>query len=515
MAGAFETPMVLADLAQTDTGTGSALSTGDLRRKYAFGSELVAELGVEQTPFFRFLTLFSKMPTADPQYKFSEARTSWHKRYAYVTGWKAWSSGAVPTSGYTTNSNDISTLTPETANSTFAIELKTDYKSAGNIQNIFGQTTNKITVGASGTRPVFLLPNQMLKINTKSAADGVTLDDYIVVRVIDTANSGQAVYCTVKVIRELKSAANKYLCSFTDASTVISDTYNYAMGHSADGSIAPLEHMKTYVVGTAFLEASGYPDSWKDDPFSTTYGQTQIWKTSLQMSNTARATELKIRPNEWARLWEAKLIEHKWDINYDCLFGQLHTDDDGYRYTQGLVDYLLNYANVFSLTTTTKTLDDFLGDMAVLSDPRYASSKGMIFFADTDTYHWMNKLGGFALNNLKLGNDTDNRGAMYNFSLDWKKKMFGIDIQKFSTLYGDMYVAREIALDASPVKIMGVNMNYVKFRPLVGNGINRDTAVYVGVQTLENTGVDARVDLILTEAGMQFNIPEAHAIWTA
>ena len=43
---------------------------------------------------------------------------------------------------------------------------------------------------------------------------------------------------------------------------------------------------------------------------------------------------------------------------------------------------------------------------------------------------------------------------------------------------------------------------------------NRDTSVYVGVQTLENSGVDRRVDLILTEAGMEWQMPECHAIWS-
>jgi len=76
-----------------------------------------------------------------------------------------------------------------------------------------------------------------------------------------------------------------------------------------------------------------------------------------------------------------------------------------------------------------------------------------------------------------------------------------------------MNVARNVHLDGSPVKCLGVNMRYCSYRPLVGNGLNRDTAIYVGVQTLENSGVDRRVDLIQTEAGMEFRMPEAHAVW--
>ena len=77
-----------------------------------------------------------------------------------------------------------------------------------------------------------------------------------------------------------------------------------------------------------------------------------------------------------------------------------------------------------------------------------------------------------------------------------------------------MNVARNIHLDGAAVKMVGINMKNCAWRPLVGNGINRDTSVYVGVQTLENSGVDRRVDLILTEGGMEWQMPESHAMWT-
>ena len=94
-----------------------------------------------------------------------------------------------------------------------------------------------------------------------------------------------------------------------------------------------------------------------------------------------------------------------------------------------------------------------------------------------------------------------------------KKKAFGVDISVISTPYGDMNVARNIHLDGTNVKMMGINMKNCAWRPLVGNGVNRDTSVYVGVQSLENTGTDRRVDLILSELGTEFSMPECHAIW--
>ena len=38
------------------------------------------------------------------------------------------------------------------------------------------------------------------------------------------------------------------------------------------------------------------------------------------MTNTARATQLKLVPDEWARIWKQTLIEHKYDIEQALLF---------------------------------------------------------------------------------------------------------------------------------------------------------------------------------------------------
>ena len=267
-----------------------------------------------------------------------------------------------------------------------------------------------------------------------------------------------------------------------------------------------MEVARSYVVGSAHAEGSGYPETWKDQPYSTNYGRTQIWKTSMAMTNTARATVLKYDSNEWARVWKEKLVEHKWDIEQSLLFGA--QDDDNYT-TQGCVDYISTYGNLFDLTTSTKTADDFLDDMSNYLDPRYNNSTANVFFCSTEVYNWMHKLGGYFKNNLELSSN-----FRADFAMTGKKKILGIDITTFSTPYGDMNVARNIHLDGTNVKMLGINMKYASYRPLVGNGVNRDTSVYVGVQTLENSGIDRRVDLILTEAGLELSMPECHAMWT-
>jgi hypothetical protein len=147
--------------------------------------------------------------------------------------------------------------------------------------------------------------------------------------------------------------------------------------------------------------------------------------------------------------------------------------------------------------------------MSSYLDPRYNTSGATLFFCDTATYNWLHKLSGYFKNNLEQSSNLRSDMAMTG-----KKKVFGVDISTISTVYGDMNVARNIHLDGTNVKMLGIGMNYCSYRPLVGNGLNRDTSVYVGVQTLENSGVDRRVDQILTEAGMEWTMPECHAIWS-
>ena len=128
---------------------GSSLSTGDLRRRYDFG-ERFSELAVDQTPFFRLVSKLGRKPTDDPSFKFSEKRQSWMKRYAYVVG--------CINSGTTDVFNDA-TVTAHGGDASIAVGdtlklyMAADYKSAGNIQNVSGQSNGAIAIGAAGTAP--------------------------------------------------------------------------------------------------------------------------------------------------------------------------------------------------------------------------------------------------------------------------------------------------------------------------------------------------------------------------
>jgi len=502
---------------------GTSKDTGDLRRKYNFGDR-VSELAIAQDPFFRFVSKVGKKPTDDPEFKFTERRPSYHKRYAYVMGHV--DNGSDSFANAELDQSNTSGAVSATGQ-TVKLYMATDYKSGGNIGNIYGQSGTKVDVGATGTRPSFFLPGQVVKIPISATAGGGDVGGYHLMKVDTvtdslTKNSKECVAIEGKIVK-FDSAGNE-LASF------LSDDFSPG-GSDGDGDrdsggeqvydqtiSTELEQRRSYVVGTAHGQGTGYPETWKDQPFSTGFGLTQIWKTAMAMDNTTRATVLKYEPNEFARIWREKLIEHKWDIETALLFGS-QVSTDGVQYTQGAVDFILSYGNIFSGSgmggTGSKAQDDFLDDMSQFLDPRYNNANATLFLVPTDVYNWLHKLSGyFTANVAKTDLGSSNRFAgRADMSIGGKKNVFGVDITQIYTPYGVMNVARNVHLDGTNVKMLAANMKYCKYRPLVGNGLNRDTAVYVGVQTLENSGVDRRVDLIQTEAGMEWQMPEAHAVW--
>ena len=499
---------------------GTDLSTGALRRKYNFGDR-VSELQIASDPFFRMVSKLAKKPTDDPEFKFTERRPSFHKRYAYPVAF----SNDNATWVETLDGSDIDTQLDsyESEGTTVYVKMMADYKHSGNTGNVFGQTSDEVKIGGAGTQPQFYLKDQMIRINFGNASASLSSKQktasYAIVRITDvtlqdeatnppTAHAQGEAAILRGVVVKTKSAGHDVIAGINSAAPAGDSTYNISISGEGEDNGAGLEDYRSYVIGSSHAQGSGYPETWKDQPFSTGYGRTQIWKTAMAMDNTTRATVLKYESNEWARVWREKLIEHKWDIEQSILFGTQY-DSGNEWYTQGAVDYISSYGNVFSLTHSSKTQDDFLQDLSNFLDPRYNNANASLFFCDTATFNWLHKLSGYFSNNLEV---SPNFRA--DMSLTAKKKVFGVDISVISTPYGDMNVARNIHLDGSPIKLLACNMKYCSYRPLVGNGLNRDTAIYVGVQTLENSGVDRRVDLIQTEAGMEFQMPEAHAYWS-
>ena len=197
--------------------SGSTLDTGDLRRKFNFGDR-VSELQLSQDPFFRFVSMVSKKPTDDPQFKFTERRGSWNKRYAYVTNHGTTAQTALAGTDATV------THTNTDAGDTYYFTMATDYNSAGNVQNVFGQSSGEISVGDSGTQPQFYLDGQIIKVPIMTASHGsysLTWDDsgdtaaiepdaYLIAKVVgvDTSTTSTVSILKTEIISDGGAAAD-------------------------------------------------------------------------------------------------------------------------------------------------------------------------------------------------------------------------------------------------------------------------------------------------------------------
>jgi len=423
---------------------------GDQRRLYDW-SDRVAELAPEESPFFVYLSKVSKVPTTDPVFRFLENRSKidWTSR--------------------TFNCQSALTAT------------------AG----VSGQVQFE---NGSDASVDWLIKGMVV------AVDVVDGKSHMILR-IDTV-SHESSYST---------------CQVTCLST--GNTGETGYNATADGD-------KCMVIGTAFEEGSGSPDVWSkslDDDF----GYTQIFKTAAEMTNTAIATNYRGYANEWDRIWNLKLREHKVDIERAMLFGQKGRQN-GVQTSAGLVGDIivrtqagtpgsLSYSagNPYfaAAASTSITYDTILSDMEVFFDPARGGSSSKLALAGLPVISYFNKLGADSFQDISAGNTAGTaNNPSYQYNMNAREGAFGHKVQMINTVHGDLNLIREpLFRGMSGGLLLLADMNQLAYRPLVGNGINRDTSITTNVQQADE---DLRKDMILTEAGLEITIPETHMLYS-
>ncbi len=284
---------------------------------------------------------------------------------------------------------------------------------------------------------------------------------------------------------------------------------------SVDGSTTTLDdNGECVVIGTSYEQGSGAPDVWSQE-LDNDYGYTQIFKTACEMSNTARATVYRGYADEWARLWNLKLREHKVDIERAMLFG-MRGSQGGIQYSDGIVGHCLKNGTITDggigsyaegvpylgmYTTAEMTYDNLLAAFEVMYDPARGGSSSKLCLASLPVVSHFNKLGGFVTGSM-AGEER------YNF--ERSTGSFGHKVMKIETVHGDCSIVKEpLFRNNASGHMQFVDLDHVSYRPLVGNGVNRDTSITTNVQQADE---DLRKDMILTEAGLEISLPETHAL---
>ena len=434
---------------QVNFGTpGSSNTDFHTRRLFDF-SDRIAELAPEESPFFVYLSKVGKVPTSDSQFRFLEDRTkiSITDRSFVIKG----------TQTLAAQGSNSTLLVDTTGNKSVDWLIKGMVVSFAADQNLDGGAdTGSITQGVGRIESV-----------TQNSAD-----------------------TTINVTTIQASAG--------DSSTTTLDDEGEAV-----------------VIGTSYEEGSGAPDVWSQK-LDNDYGYTKIFKTACEMSNTARATVYRGYADEWARLWNLKLREHKVDIERAMLFG-MRGAQNGIYYSDGIVGHILKngtatdgsigsysegvpYLGTFAASEL--TYDGLLGAFEVMFDPARGGSSSKLCLASLPVVSHFNKLSGFMENSL-VANET-----IYNFEAS--KGTFGHKVMKIETVHGDCSIVKEpLFRNNASGHMCFVDLDHVSYRPLVGNGVNRDTSITTNVQQADE---DLRKDMILTEAGLEISLPETHAL---
>ena len=435
---------------QVKFGTPGVSNTDFHTRRLFDFSDRVAELSPEESPFFVYLSKVAKVPTSDSQFRFLEDRTK-----VAMTDRSFLLKGGI-------------TLVAEGSDDTMVFD----------------------TAGGDGVD--WLIPGMVVAIGD---VDGDSVPTTANVRINSVDNSSSATQTSVTC-------------------TVISHV-------GTTSTLALADDSKCTVIGTSFEEGSGAPDVWSQK-LDNDYGFTQIFKTACEMSNTARATVYRGYADEWARIWNLKLREHKVDIERAMLFGQKGSAG-GIQYTDGIVGMTIaeGYGNIVndgaqvsynegvpyykSNTAAEWSYDDMLSDFEVIFDPARGGGSSKLALASLPVISHFNKVGdgGFVDGSL-----ASSSGAAYNYNAS--KGAFGHLVTKIDTIHGDISLVKEPLFRGFAAGFMQmVDLDHVSYRPLVGNGVNRDTSITTNVQQADE---DLRKDMILTEAGLEVSLPETHAL---
>jgi len=423
---------------------------GDQRRLYDW-SDRVAELAPDESPFFVYLSKVSKVPTTDPVFRFLENRS------------------------------------------------KIDWTS----RTFNAQSALTVTAGVSG----------QVQFENGSDASVDWLLKGMVVSVEVVAGKSHAIVRIDSVSHESSYSTCQVTC--------------LSVGNSSEsGYNAIADGDECQVIGTAFEEGSGSPDVWSKS-LDDDYGYTQIFKTAAEMTNTAIATNYRGYANEWDRIWNLKLREHKVDIERGMLFGQKGRQN-GVQSSAGLVGDIIvrrqaqtpgaitySSGNPYfaAAASTAITYDTFLSDFEVFFDPARGGGSSKLALAGLPVISYFNKLGaGFVTKSLETEAETESQSNLYNFQASNRDGAFGHKVMMVNTVHGDLNIIREpLFRGPSSGFLLMADMSQLAYRPLVGNGLNRDTHIITNVQQADE---DLRKDMILTEAGLEITIPETHMLYS-
>ena len=457
----------MANVLSTSSGAAvTGIGIDNNRRIFNFG-ERVAELAPQQSPFFVYLSKVAKKATDDPVFKFLEQRHQWQRRNFEV---ETTVTAAIGSGLFNHSGTDLDLI------------VNCGYDGNGSI--LAGQSCN------------FIVPGSMIAVQTTSGGvNGVVNiklnSDCSILHTGDSA-AGTGI-TTIKLYTHVGTTWNASLIGVPST-----DSIDAVL--TADN--------KGQVIGSSWGEATLSPTGWEDS-LKDREGYCQIFKTGMNIfSGTAMATRYRGIADEYKRVWQEKLMEHKMDLEQAFLFGMgdmvSPTADSDTRYTWGVVPFAEKYGKVYNFSYASSGYDAFLDAMEDFFAPESGNSGNKLVLASRKVITYLNKLGAGSFMNNSVGS------SQYSLDINSIPGAFGHQVTVVNTIFGSLhFVAEPLLRGPWEDYAVAVDMKNVAYRPLVGNGVSRDTFIETNVQAND---MDGRKDQIITEAGLEISLPETHAV---
>ena len=450
--------------------TPGGISIDDTRRVFNFGDR-VAELAPQQSPFFVYLSKVAKKATNDPVFKFLEQRHQWQRRNFLVqTGDTLADGGAITANGSATLAADEDLV------------LHCKYDQYGKI--------------SSSSPCNFIMPGAVIAVK----ADDGEVYRFRVDENATFTSSTSSYSATSPAVAQVHHDTNGVTTINAEACIALQDIPQDTVLSAGNAGA---------VIGSSYAEGTDSPIGWEDKLYDRE-GYTQIFKTGMSIfSGTSMATEYRGIKNEFQRIWQDKLMEHKMDIEQAMLFGYGATLNDAstsapVRQTWGIVPYTNTYGKVYNMSYASSGYDAFLDAMEDFFAPEGGNSGNKLVLASRKVITYLNKLGNGSFMNNSVGS------SQYRLDVANVPGSFGHNVTVVNTIFGNLHFVSEPLL-RGPWEdyCVAVDLKNVAYRPLVGNGVSRDTFIETNVQ---DNGVDGRQDQIITEGGLEISLPETHAV---
>jgi len=246
------------------------------------------------------------------------------------------------------------------------------------------------------------------------------------------------------------------------------------------------------IVGSHHQEGSAVPTAITFEP-SVLNNYTQIFRTALHLTNTAKATNLRTGSDLEERQRETLEI-HAIEREMAYIFGTGVEDTSGAqpeRTTKGFISLVTTNVKDFAGAVDIDSWESFMED--VFED---GSSEKLLLAGNT------------AITNI-------NKVARIHGEIQMTpmSETYGMMLDRYRTPYGFLQIRQHPLFSKNATfRTWGivVDPDYLADRILSGNGVNRDTNY---LENRQNAGDDATKDEWLTESGLELDFDTCNAVF--